>query len=216
MRTKPAKYCMFASWAGGWKDVMLIRKGAGRNPLKGFRVEESMIGRIGHELQRPECILAEPDGTIWAADARGGAMRISTDGTQHLVIPHADKRFDTAGAATPSLLKGTLPNGLAFAGNGDILIANFGTYRLERMTRGGETQVLLDRVDGMPLGKVNFVLRDSQDRLWITISTSVNPWSQAIDSRLADGYIVLLDAAGARIVADDFHFTNEIRLDAAE
>jgi gluconolactonase len=195
---------------------MLIRNSPGPNPLKGFRVEEAIIRRIGSELQRPECILAERDGTLWAADARGGVMRISADGTQHLVVQHAGAPVNLAVEPSQSLLSGTLPNGLAFADNGDILIANFGTDRLERMTRGGETRVLLDSVDGVPLGKVNFVLRDRRDRLWITVSTSVNPWSQAVDARLADGYIVLLDAKGPRIVADGFHFTNEIRMDARE
>jgi gluconolactonase len=195
---------------------MLIRNGAGPNPLNGFRVEEALVGRIGRELQRPECILAERDGTLWAADARGGVMCISSDGSQQLVIQRADAHFDLSVDPARSLLTGTLPNGLAFAKNGDILISNFGTDRLERMTRAGETQVLLDSLDGAPLGKVNFVLRDRRDRLWITISTSVNPWSEAINSKLADGYIVLVDEDGPRIVADGFHFTNEIRLDARE
>jgi sugar lactone lactonase YvrE len=66
------------------------------------------------------------------------------------------------------------------------------------------------------LGKVNFVLRDSKDRLWITISTRVNPWSDAVTPGLADGYICLLDGMGARVVAEGFQFTNEIRLDARE
>jgi sugar lactone lactonase YvrE len=66
------------------------------------------------------------------------------------------------------------------------------------------------------MGKVNFVLRDSKDRLWITISTMVNPWSAAIRNDLTDGYIALIDGRGIRIVADGFHFTNEIRLDAKE
>ena len=74
----------------------------------------------------------------------------------------------------------------------------------------------MDQIDGKPLGKVNFVLRDRRDRLWITISTRINPWSEAINSRLADGYIVLLDERGPRVVADGFQFTNEIRLDAEE
>jgi gluconolactonase len=195
---------------------MLIRNGAGPNPLNGFRVEEALVGRIGRELRRPECILAERDGTLWAADARGGVMCISSDGSQQLVIQRADAHFDLSVDPARSLLTGTLPNGLAFAKNGDILISNFGTDRLERMTRAGETQVLLDSLDGAPLGKVNFVLRDRRDRLWITISTSVNPWSEAINSKLADGYIVLVDEDGPRIVADGFHFTNEIRLDARE
>ena len=191
--------------------------GTPRNPLRGFRVDRSHVQFVGKDLKRPECILAERDGTLWAADARGGVTRIDADGHQKLIAQSEDARFDlTAAKAAASLLSGTLPNGLAFAANGDILISNFGTDRLERMTRDGRTEVLLEYVDGQRLGKVNFVLRDRRDRLWITISTRVNPWGDAINSRLADGYIVLLDQRGARIVADGFHFTNEIRFDAAE
>jgi gluconolactonase len=186
------------------------------NPLIGWRVDPKAIRYAGHDLQRPECILAESDGTLWSADARGGVMQIRPDGSQRLIAQKPDPHFDITRDAGKSLLGGTLPNGLAFARNGDFLIANFGTDRLEIMTRAGETRVLMDQINGMPLGKVNFVLRDRRDRLWITISTSTNPWSEAINSRLADGYIVLIDDRGPRIVADGFRFTNEIRLDAEE
>lgn len=196
---------------------MLIRDKPGQNPLCGFQVEPGRVRRIGRGLQRPECILAERDGTLWAADARGGVMKIRADESQQLIVQAVDAHFDLSGkGAAESLLTGTLPNGLAFAANGDILISNFGTDRLERMTRSGETHVLLDSLDGKPLGKVNFVLRDSKDRIWVTISTLVNPWSDAINASLADGYILLIDEKGPRIVADSFHFTNEIRLDASE
>lgn len=196
---------------------MIVGRSAGRNPLVGFHVDPVQVRQIGQQLQRPECILAERDGTLWAADARGGVMRIAPNGTQQLIVQAADKHFDLSGAnAAKSLLSGTLPNGLAFASNGDILIANFGMDRLECMTRAGETRVLLDNFDGKPLGKVNFVLRDSRNRIWITVSTMVNPWSNAMTPALADGYILLIDENGARIVADRFHFTNEIRLDAKE
>lgn len=196
---------------------MIVGRSAGRNPLVGFHVDPVQVRQIGQQLQRPECILAERDGTLWAADARGGVMRIAPNGTQQLIVQAADKHFDLSGAnAAKSLLSGTLPNGLAFASNGDILIANFGMDRLECMTRAGETRVLLDNFDGKPLGKVNFVLRDSRNRIWVTVSTMVNPWSNAMTPALADGYILLIDENGARIVADRFHFTNEIRLDAKE
>lgn len=186
------------------------------NPLRDWRVDPAAIRTVGTDLQRPECILAERDGTLWSADARGGVMRIAADGTQQLVVQQADPHFDVKADAAASLLSGTLPNGLAFARNGDILIANFGTDRLEVMTRSGETRVLADSIHGKPMGKVNFVLRDSKDRLWVTISTRVNPWSDAITPALADGSICLIDERGARIVADGFRFTNEIRLDAKE
>lgn len=193
--------------------MTLIRAARAPNPLIGFQVDPAKVGRVGRDLQRPEGILAERDGTLWTADARGGVMRINLDGSQQLVVQTADPHFDRS---PESLLTGTLPNGIAFAANGDILIANFGTDRLERMTRAGETTVLLDELDGQPLGKVNFPLRDRKNRLWFTVSTRVNPWSDAISSTLADGYIVLIDDKGPRIVADGLRFTNEIRFDADE
>jgi len=188
----------------------------GPNPLLGWQVDRAQIRRVGHDLQRPECILAEADGTLWTADARGGVVKIGPDGSQQLIAQSVDSHFDISKDAAASLLTGTLPNGLAFARNGDILISNFGTDRLEVMKRTGQTRVLASSVDGKPIGKVNFVLRDSLDRIWITVSTRTNPWSEAINSQLADGYIVLLDERGARIVADGFRFTNEIRFDARE
>lgn len=196
--------------------MTLIKQSAAANPLQGFRVDPQTMGHVGLQLQRPECILAEADGTLWAADARGGVMRIAADRTQKLVVQTPDTHFDLAASAERSLLTGTLPNGLAFARNGDILIANFGTDRLERMTRDGHSQLMLDSIDGKSLGKVNFVLRDRRDRIWLTVSTTVNPWSNALNAKLADGYIVVIDNRGPRIVADGLHFTNEIRLDAAE
>jgi sugar lactone lactonase YvrE len=194
---------------------------AGANPLDGFTVDKSEIRYIGEDLQRPECILAEPDGTLWSADARGGVMRLRHDGTQAFVGQKADQRFGASGEASAGDVEskytdGTLPNGLAFAANGDILISNFGTDLLEVMTREGDTRTLYDSIDGAPIGKVNFVLRDSKERVWITVSTKVNPWTVAASSRLKDGYIALVDKAGIRIVAEGFCFTNEIRFDAGE
>lgn len=196
--------------------MMLIRSSRGPNPLRGYQVDPALIRHVGTDLHRPECILAERNGTLWSADARGGVVRIEPDGTQTLITQAPDPHFNLAACAAHSLLSGTLPNGLAFAANGDILISNFGTDRLESMTRSGATRVVLDSIEGRPLGKVNFVLRDSQNRLWVTVSTQINPWSDAINSTLADGSIILIDNKGPRIVADGFRFTNEIRLDAAE
>ena len=191
------------------------------NPLQGFVVDRAQIRAIGRDLQRPECILAERNGTLWAADARGGVTRIEADGSQRFIGQRADARFTSAAAASSDELEhkyttGTLPNGLAFAANGDILVSNFGTDCLEVMTRDGDCRVLYDRIDGQPIGKVNFVLRDSKDRIWITVSTRVNPWTKAASSRVRDGYIAVAEARGLRVVAEGFHFTNEIRFDANE
>lgn len=187
-----------------------------KNPIIGFRVDPAEIHYIGHGLQRPECILAEPGGTLWAADARGGVVRISPDGEQKIITQSFDATFREASDDASRFTEGTLPNGLAFAENGDILISNFGTDVLEVMTRDGETRLLYDTIDGEPIGKVNFVLRDSKNRIWLTISTRIKNWMQSISPNISDGYIALADEKGLRMVADGFSFTNEIRLDAKE
>lgn len=179
---------------------------ASRNPLKGWQVDRAAIRHVGQGLQRPECVLAERDGTLWAADARGGVMRIARDRTQRLVAPRVDGRGDVV----------SLPNGLAFAANGDLLIANWGTDALERMDRDGVLRTLHDRIDGRPLGKANHVLRDRRGRVWLTVTTREQPWTRQLQTRSADGYIARLDAQGLRIVAEGFCGTNEIRFDAAE
>jgi gluconolactonase len=186
------------------------------NPILDFELDKSAITYVGHDLQRPECILAEPDGTLWAADARGGVMRINADGTQQVITQKRSGDFEQAGNEAARYLEGTLPNGFAFASNGDFLIANFGTDCLERMARDGSTQVLADTIDGQPVGKVNFVLRDSKDRVWITVSTKVKNWMHALRTDLTDGYIARYTDGAFRIVAEGFGFTNEIRFDARE
>ena len=187
-----------------------------QNPVLNFAVEKSAIQYIGNDLQRPECILAERDGSLWSADARGGVVRISPDGTQQITTQQRSGHFQAVTSEASRYLEGTLPNGLAFARNGDILISNFGTDCLELMSRDGATRVLADSIDGEPIGKVNFVLRDSQDRIWITVSTRIKNWMHALRTDLPDGYIARYIDGKFRIVADGFHFTNEIRMDARE
>jgi gluconolactonase len=186
-----------------------------RNPIADFGIDRSALKFIGHDLKRPECILAEPDGTLWSADARGGVMRLA-GGRQELITQAHSDHFEQASSEASRYLEGTLPNGLAFARNGDILISNFGTDRLEVMSRNGQSQVLADSVNGQPVGKVNFVLRDSKDRVWVTVSTKVKNWMHALRLDLGDGYLARLEHGTLRVVADGFHFTNEVRFDANE
>jgi sugar lactone lactonase YvrE len=186
------------------------------NPIFDFGIEKSTLKYAGSDLQRPECILAERNGTLWSADARGGVMQIRPDGSQTLITQKHSSQFEQASSEGTRYLQGTLPNGLAFSRSGDFLIANFGTDCLEVMRRDGTSDVLSDTIDGQPIGKVNFVLRDSQDRLWVTISTRIKNWMHALRADLRDGYIARYEGGKFRIVADGFGFTNEIRFDANE
>jgi gluconolactonase len=186
------------------------------NPLAGWTVDRAEIRTVGRDLQRPECILAEPDGTLWSADARGGVMRIDPDGTQTLVAQVVDTRFAESDSVERYTMQGTLPNGLAFTPDGDFVIANFGTNAIELMTRSGESRTLYTGIDGEPLGKTNFVLTDSRGRLWFTVTTRLQPWTRSINEHAPDGYVGLIDESGIRVVADGFVGTNEIRFDADE
>jgi sugar lactone lactonase YvrE len=186
------------------------------NPILDFGVNTDAVQYIGSGLQRPECILAESNGVLWAADARGGVVQLRPDGEQRIITQKQSASFHGAANEAERYLEGTLPNGLAFARNGDILISNFGTDCLQVMSRDGTTKVLADSIEGEAIGKVNFVLRDSKDRIWITISTRVRNWMQALRTDLADGYLARYENGAFRIVADGFRFTNEIRFDARE
>jgi len=188
-----------------------------KNPIENFTVSREDFRYIGQDLQRPECILAEKDGTLWSADARGGVVRIAPDGTQNIITQSHSGTFEKVDDAAQKFTGGTLPNGLAFADNGDIWISNFGTNCLERMQRNGDTAIVLDSVDGEAIGKVNFIARDSRNRIWITISTMIPDWSNAMCKNVVDGRVLLYEPGkGVRIVADRLHFTNECKLDARE
>lgn len=189
-----------------------------KNPLNGWQVDRASIRHVGHDLQRPECVLAERDGTLWAADARGGVMRIAADGSQQLIVPSQAEKSDEAIDFQTRYVQshGSLPNGMAFLANGDLVIANWGSDSVEVMTRSGQVRRLFDTIDGRPIGKANFVMRDSRGRVWLTVTTRMQPWTDSINERACDGYIALIDEHGVRIVADGFEGTNEVRMDENE
>ena len=66
------------------------------NPIDGFQVDPADIQFIGKDLQRPECILAKSTGDLWAADARGGVVKITPDGRQGIITQHFGETFSKA------------------------------------------------------------------------------------------------------------------------
>lgn len=205
------------------------------NPIKNWKVNREEIQFLGHDLQRPECILTEPNGTIWTADARGGVMKINPNGSQVLITPFKESddlttfkklsNLTNPKSEIPNLqfynsryvqAQGSLPNGLCFDANGNLIIANWGTDHIEMMTAEGKLTTLVTEIEGKALGKANFPLRDSKGRIWFTVTTRTNPWTEQLNSRATDGYIALIDEKGVRIVAEGFCGTNEIRFDDAE
>lgn len=170
----------------------------GNVPIKEFRLELSDLTYTGHDLVRPESILARPDGTLWVSDGRGGVMRIDPNGDQHF--------FDGLGGE---------PNGLAMLDDGTLIIANIGTGTIQKLHPDGRTEEFLTELDGVKLSSANYVFLDHLNRLWMAFSTREPHWWPAAASPRPDGYIVLMDEKGPRIVRDDIYFTNEIRLDSS-
>ena len=173
--------------------------------MDGFQVDVEAIEYVGQDLQRPECILAERDGTLWSADARGGVMRIGPDGEQELIAQVESASFAGAASEVDRFTSGTLPNGLAFDRNGDLLVSNFGTDRLERMKRTGESTVMVDQLDGQPIGKVNFVLRDSKDRIadYAAAITALAPFASYLTVNVSSPNTPGLRQLQAGAVLDD-------------
>lgn len=155
---------------------------------------------VGTGLARPECVLCTSDGTLHVADWRGGVTLIHPDATQTTILAKSGFR--------------PRPNGIAIRPGGGWLLAHLGeadggVYRLD--PDGTLTAELLE-VEGQPLPPTNYVHLDAQRRLWITVSTRKQPRSQGYRADCNDGFIVLADAAGARIVADRLGYTNECQI----
>lgn len=161
-----------------------------------MQLNPDTAGTIGTGLSRPECVLAERDGTLWASDNRATACRISPDGTQQL--------FGKAGGT---------PNGLALDRDGTLYVADIERGLVLALDRNGTERVVLDQIDGHPLGAVNFPYFDETGNLWVTVSTTITPRSAAKETPVADGYIMRIGQSGLMIMAEGLFFTNEIRID---
>jgi sugar lactone lactonase YvrE len=157
------------------------------------------IAFIGTGLRRPECVLATRAGDVYAADWRGGVAHLRPDGTQALYA-----------SALPGG-RPLRPNGIALQRDGSFLLADLGerdggVFVLER---SGEVRPFLEAMDGAPLPPTNFVGIDHAGRVWITVSTRLQPRSLDYRADCASGFVVLADVRGARIVADGLGYTNE-------
>lgn len=169
-------------------------------PIKEFRLELSELTFTGHDLIRPESVLAQPNGTLWTSDGRGGVNRIDPGGAQQFI----------------GGLGGNEPNGLAMTDDGSLIVANLGIGKVQKLHPDGRVEDLLTAVDGVNITTPNFVFLDSRNRLWLSVMTREQHWWPAAASPRPDGYIVLIDEKGARIVADGLYLPNELRFDAQE
>ncbi len=157
------------------------------------------LGGIGAGLVRPECVLTTLRGDVYTSDWRGGVAQIRPDGTQTLYsAPDID--------GLP-----LRPNGIALNADGSFLLAQLGADDggVYRLTRDGKLTPFLRRADGIDLPPTNFVVADHAGRTWITVSTRRTPRALGYRKDCDDGFIVMVDGKGARIVADGLGYTNE-------
>jgi sugar lactone lactonase YvrE len=161
------------------------------------------VGWCGEGLVRPECVLATADGSLYTADWRSGVAHTYADGRQVLY---------RAAPVDGEIIK---PNGIALCEDGSFLLAHLGDERggVFRLERTGETRPILTHVDGTDLPPTNFPLLDANGRLYVTVSTRLKPRALGYRKSCRDGFIVLYDSNGPRIVADGLGYTNEIAFD---
>ncbi len=152
---------------------------------------------IGSGLHRPECALARVDGTLHMADWRGGVTLLASTGDMVTVLAKGDFQ--------------PKPNGIAILRDGGWLLTHLGDTDggVFRLTPDGELTPFLTSVDGIDLPPTNYVHVDGQGRTWVTVSTRLQPRDLGYRADCSDGFIVLVDDTGARIVADGLGYTNE-------
>lgn len=156
------------------------------------------ITTIGHGFARPECVLCTANGRVYVADWRGGVTIIEADGAQWSLLAR-DTGFDIR------------PNGICLMEDGSILLCHLGgeSGGVFRLFEDGTLSEFLVEVDGVALPPTNYAHLDNQGRVWITVSTRIMPRAEAYRPDQADGFIVLVDQEGARVVADGLGYTNE-------
>jgi sugar lactone lactonase YvrE len=155
---------------------------------------------FGAALTRPECVVTAPSGDVYVPEWPGGITVIRANGTQQTW--RARNTIDLR------------PNGFAIDRDGTFLIANLGDAGgVWRLSQDGTLEPFLVELGGVRLPPANFVTMDASGRTWISVSTRHVPRQPAWRHDVADGFVVLVDARGPRIVTDDLQYTNEVRVD---
>ncbi len=163
------------------------------NKLKTFTLRPRDLSVFGSGLTRPECVRVDEDG-VWASDDRGGIARVTPSGVAEL---RGQGVYE--------------PNGYSRTSDGAFIVAGLKDNKVFRIDRSGRVSVVLDQFQGKPLGTVNTAWADAQGRIWVSMMTRKERWYQALNTK-PDGYILLIADGRARIVADELHLTNEIKV----
>jgi sugar lactone lactonase YvrE len=172
----------------------------GPDPVAGFALTLEDLVPVGSGLRRPECVLTTASGELYVSDMQGVRL-IRPDGSSQLFSGQTQQGH---------VLKA---NGFALMPNGSFLVSALFGGGVYRLGRDGQATPFLMEVDGRPLDCPNFVLQDHAGRIWIACLTQQDRKTiQVFPRHQSDGYIVLVDQGGARVVADGINYPNEIRI----
>jgi sugar lactone lactonase YvrE len=169
-------------------------------------MSDAAVTLFGSGLNRAECVLAHRSGLLFCSDstAGGGVSVLGPDGAVSRILA-TDRDAPLH------------PNGIAMEPGGSFLIAHLGAEAdaggVFRLFPDGRTEDVLTEIDGQPLPPTNFVQRDALGRIWVSISTWRHPRHLAYRRDADDGFVILIDGKGARIVADGLGYTNECIVD---
>jgi sugar lactone lactonase YvrE len=154
---------------------------------------------IGEDLDRAECVLTTAAGEVFCSDRQFAVVQIGQRKQRLQSVPN-----------------GFLPNGFALLKSREFLVANLDPASgggVWKMDRDRCVRPWLLRADGEDLAVANSVAIDTVDRIWVSVSTRQIPRARAYRAHGGDGFIVIVDTDGSRIVADGLGFTNESRVD---
>lgn len=166
-------------------------------PIEPFQPAD--LTQIGTGLNRPECVLAARDGSLYTGDWTLGIARIAPDGTTGPAL-----EADLVG-------EGFRPNGIALLPEGDFLFANMGRAGgVWRVGRRGDVHPFAVEFAGHSIPRTNFVLVDG-DRVWITISSRARQ-HEHFTTEEDSGQILLVQNGEVDIAASGLNWTNEVRV----
>lgn len=155
---------------------------------------------VGHDLKRPESVLATAAGDLFTSNSGGGVSHLHADGSHSQYLGRTGE------------LSGTIhPNGIALEPDGSFLLAHLGETEggVFRLHRDGRLVPEIRAVEGTELPPTNHVTRDARGRVWVTVSTTLSPRDTDFRPDAHRGFVVLDDGRGPRVVADGLGFTNE-------
>ncbi|MFK7852641.1 MAG: SMP-30/gluconolactonase/LRE family protein [Granulosicoccus sp.] len=133
----------------------------------------------------------------------GGISLIDTAGQTHHILANCTKTLR--------------PNGIALETGGSILLAHMGDESggIYRLYPSGDCEEVVTTIESECMPPANFVVQDSQQRIWITVSTRKTPRAADYRADARSGFIAVAEpgSTDARIVADNLGYTNECVID---